>query len=172
MAFVYRYFDRATCRYIGMVKGKTPDCLERRLKQHASRDGFPSTWRIEYVEVSTRTDADLLESHLINECATPEFLLNKAKRTHGAITIACVPPLRWRRWRGSLIPKRKLDYINRIKYILGCLGWRSWEFECPENLELLTKEQLYELLKEVEAFRHSVLSRKKETNHEEESREA
>lgn len=149
MSFVYRYLDRAgDVRYIGMVKGDSLDCLARRIKEH-SREGFLSSWRIQYVGGLTRTDADLLESHLINSCLRPELLRNKAKTSFGEITIATIKPLRWRSASGAL-PTTRSALISRIDHLYSLFGHRIREFSelrsIYEQLFLLSKKQLSEAL--------------------------
>lgn len=149
MSFVYRYLDRAgDVRYIGMVKGDTLDCLARRINEH-SREGFRSSWSIQYIGGLTRTDADLLESHLINSCLRPELLRNKAKTSFGKITIATIKPLHWRRASGAL-PTTRSALISSIDCLYYRFGHRIREFpelrSIHEQLSLLSKEQLSEAL--------------------------
>lgn len=86
MAFVYRYINRlGVTKYYGLVYGDTKKDLTRRLKQHAYEKDFDPSWRIEYIDGLTRTDADLLETHFIN--SDGDDLINIAKRSFGPITL-------------------------------------------------------------------------------------
>ena len=147
MSFVYRYLDyKGDVRYIGMVKGDTFDCLIRRLKQHRS-DGFRETWKIQYVEVPTRTDADLLESHLIGSCQRPDLLVNKAKLHYGRITICRPPSVVWEPIVDGLLSTKRQDVKARIQMYYNLLGHRVRDFDyLPKELDRFNLESLYHIL--------------------------
>ena len=150
MSFVYRYLDyKGDVRYIGMVKGDTFDCLIRRLKQHRS-DGFRETWKIQYVEVPTRTDADLLESHLVNSCQRPDLLVNKAKLHYGRITICRPPSVVWEPIVDGLLSTKRRDVEARIQRYYDLLGQRVRDFDSlpkdPEEWGRFNLESLYRIL--------------------------
>ena len=94
MAFVYRYIDENRhAKYYGMVNGDDMRALNNRIYQHSRESSFDPTWEIEYIDGLTRTDADLLETHFIN--SDSEYLINKAKRTLGPISIGLSYFPRW-----------------------------------------------------------------------------
>lgn len=95
MSFVYRYLDkREVVKYVGIVKGDTIDALIRRFNQHTREPDFKKSWRCEYVEGLTFTDAQLLEKHFIG--VYKDTIINKILLDHGPLTVVDIHPLDWK----------------------------------------------------------------------------
>ena len=92
MAYVYRYIDltkREVC-YIGKVSGRKADGydpLENRHKQHTYEEWYKKIGEkniiMQYLEIETPADADIIETWLISKYANTGQLYNKGKATWG-----------------------------------------------------------------------------------------
>ena len=92
MPYVYRYIDltkREVC-YIGKVSGRKADGydpLENRHKQHTYDEWYKKIGEkniiMQYLEIGTPADADIIETWLISKYAKTGQLYNKGKATWG-----------------------------------------------------------------------------------------
>ena len=80
MQCVYRFIDLEDniIKYVGIVFGEKRT-LYQRTYDHITCDEWckNSSWRVEYIDVSNRTEADSLESHFISVYNTGDFLINQ-----------------------------------------------------------------------------------------------
>ena len=84
MAYVYRYTDLKDnkIKYVGIVWSKNRTLLQR-LNEHLKLDDWcNNNYKIEYLEVANRTEAESLESHFIALYKTYKFY-NNAKADWG-----------------------------------------------------------------------------------------
>ena len=83
MPYVYKYTDKTDnkVKYVGLIKADSN--FPYRFRQHY-KDWWHSEgdWSISYTEVSSRTDAEALEAHLIEYYKTTQFY-NRAKTGWG-----------------------------------------------------------------------------------------
>lgn len=85
MPYVYRYTDKADniIKYVGIVHSTKP--LEQRVLEHSKEEKFQGIdWKIEFINYpnATRTDLEMIESHLITLYETANYL-NVAKTAFG-----------------------------------------------------------------------------------------
>ena len=83
MSYVYRYTDLSdnVIKYVGIVCREGEDALSRRIEEHSYNDSwcFNKTWKIEYIKVPTKNDANALESHFIAKWETHKWFNIKKK---------------------------------------------------------------------------------------------
>ena len=97
MPYVYRYKDMidGKYKYIGIVKGDTLKCLERRIKQHRKDDWMRfSEYLVTYIEVASICDAESIEGHLIALYETYNYY-NKAKKNWGLSSLFSMEENGW-----------------------------------------------------------------------------
>ena len=85
MPCVYRYTDKADniIKYVGIVYSTKP--LEQRVLEHSKEEKFQGIdWKIEFINYpnATRTDLEMIESHLITLYETSNYL-NAVKTAFG-----------------------------------------------------------------------------------------
>ena len=105
MAFVYRYIDLEAQEvvYIGKVAGEKDvyiDPLKRRHEQHTREKWYQENSDnlvMQFIEVKSHADADILETWLISKYGTGQ-LLNKAKTGWGESALDLSPML-YGRWK-------------------------------------------------------------------------
>lgn len=97
MAYVYRYTDvkDGIIKYVGIVtaEGRT---LSERISEHSKLDEWTKgkKWKIEYLEVANKTDAEFLESHFISLFHTYNFY-NVKKSNWGTSSISFSIDAEW-----------------------------------------------------------------------------
>lgn len=109
MPYVYRYVDKkdGEVKYIGIINADSN--FPQRFKQH-EHDGWnnKSKWRIEYIELNSRTDAEALEAHFIWFYSTGKHF-NKAKINWGACSFAPDPDeYEWTEYAEKTVTKKKI----------------------------------------------------------------
>lgn len=89
MNYVYKYTDLTDgiIKYVGIVCRKSENALQKRIKEHSESDSwlFEKSWKIEYIEVETKNDANALEAHFIAKYGTDEWY-NSSKTKLGILT--------------------------------------------------------------------------------------
>lgn len=100
MQCVYRFIDLedSTVKYIGIVFGENRT-LKQRTYEHVHYDEWckNASWKVEYVEVNSRTDAESLESHFIALYNTGDFH-NKYKANWGINSFLIDTPFQWKEY--------------------------------------------------------------------------
>lgn len=116
MAFVYRYLrpQSGEVLYIGKTSGDSISSLSARISAHANEDKFKKHkprkgYVIEYVGGLSASDADILETALINEHLSPPPL-NKGKTLWGKSGLVHVDDLQWRTWQNESASR---EYVAR-----------------------------------------------------------
>lgn len=154
MAYIYRYINlekREVC-YIGKVtkdKTDTVDPLSNRHRQHKGENWYKEIGDenilLQYIECS-HTDADILETWLINFYGATGQLVNIAKMNWGKSSIDLYPVFggRWRNFGQNRYKNREAVYNMLVPIADTLLG-------CSEDLE-------YHLDFELEIFCHKVKS--------------
>ena len=154
MSWVYKYLENGEDRYIGIVNSDDLCALQRRIDAHSKADGFPSHWIVLYAFVPTKTDAELLESHLIAISANKDKLLNKAKISWGPFTVGAIKSITWSVWGDVELRRSLLEEIYNIRL---SLGWRGWNAVLP-RLRDLSDPELSDLCKQFSSYRDAYLN--------------
>lgn len=112
MAFVYRYLrpQSGAVVYIGKTGGDNISSLAARISAHANEDKFKKNkprkgWTIEYIDGLSASDADILETALINESISPPPL-NKGKTLWSKSGLVNIDNLQWKTWPDGSAIKR------------------------------------------------------------------
>lgn len=122
MAYIYRYIDMADnqIKYVGIVWGKTRT-LQQRIREHSYFDAWckSSKWLIEYYSsnITTRTDAEFYESHLISLYKTDKYY-NKSKSGWGVSHfLPEIPENAWKIYTNNnlLMPLCDIEKIKSYK---------------------------------------------------------
>ena len=151
MAYIYRYIDlekREVC-YIGKVtkdKTDTVDPLSNRHRQHKGENWYKEIGDenilLQYIECS-HTDADILETWLINYYGVTGQLVNMAKMNWGESSIDLYPVFggRWRNF-GQNRYKNREEIYNMLLPIANSLFYHSedLEFHLESALEFFCTE--------------------------------
>lgn len=157
MGYLYRYIDidKEEVIYVGKVMGMKDvgfDPLTRRHEQHKRDDWYKTTGEhnivMQYIECSA-SDADILETWLINFYAPTGQLYNKEKADWGESKIDLYPLIfgKWKNYKGAL------DIKENIKDRL---------YGLVENLYRQTEGLAYHLEADLENFCESVKNISKE----------
>lgn len=89
MNYVYRYIDTKDniVKYIGIVCRDGRNALEKRIYEHKMSDSWcqGKSWRVEYITVATKNDANALESHFISLYETHRWF-NQKKIDQGILS--------------------------------------------------------------------------------------
>lgn len=84
MTYLYKYIDMNDniTKYVGIVSEKNRE-LKDRIIEHCKKDVWSHGYfRVEYIELQSKTDAEYLESHFISVYQTDKYF-NKAKKEWG-----------------------------------------------------------------------------------------
>lgn len=113
MPYVYKYTDKTDkkVKYIGIIKKDSN--FPNRFQQH-KKDWWYSEgdWLISYIEVSTQTDAEALEAHLIEYYKTTKFY-NRAKAGWGlSVYLPNAEDLNWTPVESKLDGDEELSVIE------------------------------------------------------------
>lgn len=104
MALVYKYTDLSDniVKYIGIVHGENRT-LKQRVYEHSVKDMWciGKTWDIEYFEVASRTDAELLESHFISLYKTYIYF-NQSKSDWGESNLLNNIQIHWQKYHHNI----------------------------------------------------------------------
>lgn len=122
MPYIYKYKDKNDdlIKYVGIIKSDSN--FPKRFIQHKSDDWYKSgEWEIQYAKVPTRTDAEMLEAHLIEKYGTAEFY-NKAKKGWGECTFNPDAELylNWEKYDGEAFNKSFMSELYEIKAEINC----------------------------------------------------
>lgn len=107
MAYIYRYIDlkKEEVCYVGKItkfKDNWNNPLANRHKQHKGEEWYKDigdeNLLLQYIELDSHTDADILETWLINYYCPTGQLVNKAKMDWGKSNIDLYPVF-YGRWR-------------------------------------------------------------------------
>lgn len=167
MAYVYRYInlDAREVVYIGKVKGDEFENLIRRHKQHKREDWYKENKNniiMQYAEVPTAADADILETIEIAYYADTNQLINKDKTSWGSPQLfldgAGILESRWRTYGCTLHGEKCL--IEEIKRdLIRCVDeWWSCtvryddlknDDECIENVAKNLGTNVKSVLREI-----------------------
>lgn len=82
--YLYKYIDMNDniTKYVGIVSEKNRE-LKDRIIEHYKKDVWSHGYfRVEYIELQSKTDAEYLESHFISVYRTDKYF-NKAKKEWG-----------------------------------------------------------------------------------------
>jgi len=90
---VYKYIDDTDgiVKYIGISNN-----IERRFGDHKTDKLKGRSWKVEFIDGLTRTDAEILEAHFISYYGTAKYGFNKQKTINGASKYITVPETEWR----------------------------------------------------------------------------
>lgn len=165
MPYVYRYtdLDDNTVKYIGIIKNDTH--FPGRFDDHKRDKLAGRNWKIEYIYVSTITDAEALEYHFIAFYQTYNWF-NVAKRNGGLCTFA--PSVYEFEWEEYECLDRDGSIFSKFRQLSGEIdATRSKCERLYEKLCMLRQEskemQRQGMLRWINArlyFSHSPLSEK------------
>ena len=83
MTYLYKYIDMNDniTKYVGIVSEKNRE-LKDRIIEHYKKDVWSHGYfRVEYIELQSKTDAEYLESHFISVYQTDKYF-NKADKVN------------------------------------------------------------------------------------------
>ena len=121
MSFLYKYTDKNDniVKYIGIVYNRS---LSKRIKEHEYDNWFDKgDWKIEYITLQSRTDAEFLEAHFISFYQT-YLWYNVCKKSWGTSNLISNTNLHWKLYtksqkaQGKLNAKKTNDYLQKTKY--------------------------------------------------------
>lgn len=158
-AFVYRYIDLCdgVVKYIGIVYSEDRS-LDDRVREHARNDNWCKTrkWKIQYIVVNNRSEAETYETHFISLYNTGNYF-NKAKTDRGVVSF--IPEVEWHDYNvdsneeneklKSIIKhltKENKELNLKIKYLENeiCNFVSSVKKEVDKNTELEIKNKKLE----------------------------
>lgn len=100
MQCVYRFVDLKDnlVKYIGIVFGENRS-LKQRTYEHIRYDRWcnNAAWRVDYIDVNNRAEAEALESHFISEFNTGSFF-NKSKNDWGTNSFLSGLSFQWKEY--------------------------------------------------------------------------
>jgi hypothetical protein len=111
--YVYRYTDLndEIIKYVGNVWSNNRT-LQKRIREHKNDDWYKDkNWKIEYIQVNTRTDAEYLESHFIEKYKTYNYY-NQAK-AHWGISDFIKDDFEWKLYTEDLSEFECLKNYNK-----------------------------------------------------------
>lgn len=148
MSFVYRYIDTSDglIKYVGISNGKT---IRDRVADHRRSDDWYNKadgWKIEFIEVQNKSEAEAFESHLIALYGTDKWFntakagwgLNHYLPTEISGWTEYVDRDRYKNWSGCRFGK--LTAIRRTENLYTPSGHQRtmWEMRCDCGCTIVT----------------------------------
>lgn len=132
--YVYKDKSNGIIKYVGRTKN-----LKQRIAQHSNEEKFKGfDWEISYIECSSISQADALESHFISLYHT-DLWLNEAKSGWGIIPEFENIALNWKKYKNKM-PKIKYSNLSKHCSKISTIGMydfldnaRNIILDCIEN---------------------------------------
>lgn len=114
--YVYKYIDTkdGIVKYVGLVN--PGNSLTQRVLQHKNDDWYRSNFKVYYIKVQSKTDAEFLESAFINHYKSYKYY-NRAKDNWGASSLIDLNNFNWEDYKTFKDDRKHIPKVKKKKRI-------------------------------------------------------